>query len=111
MSEIPAIPLNTAELVYAALGHTLDQAEANGGRVPLHVIEAMRRVCGAYNTARANMLVRKGIPPAAVEVHATTSANRIRYFVEQQRNELTTIPERQEDFEQWAQELLDDDHA
>ncbi|AER26104.1 hypothetical protein SSEA_SKINNY_63 [Mycobacterium phage Skinny] len=100
-SNSPSIPAKVAELVYAALGHTLNQIDQHG-TIPMDMRRNMRKVLQAYDRDRTAALNRRGVPTAVVQEYKAAAAAKLAEWLAKQADKVEVD---ESDFEQWAKEL------
>ncbi|QNJ56874.1 hypothetical protein SEA_REINDEER_64 [Mycobacterium phage Reindeer] len=104
-SSSPSIPAQIGELVYAALGYTLNHIDMHGS-MPMDMRRNMRKVLQAYDRDRTAALNRRGVPTVVVQKYKAAASEKLAEWLDKQSDQVEVD---ESDFEQWAKELTSGD--
>lgn len=104
-TDLPMIPVATAEILYVALGHILAHVEKHGNYPP-HMAESMRQVMGTYHKVRTNTMAHRGHNAASVQRYTAMAQRSLQRWLE---TRAAKTEELEAHFDRWAEELSDGD--
>ena len=103
-SELPMIPVATAEILYVALGHVLAYVDKHGN-YPQHMADNMRQVMKTYHKVRGNTMAHRGHTPDSIQRYTAMAQRSLERWLD---TRTAKTEELQADFDRWANELNSD---